>query len=73
MELGFFLALDLAVGGQAEGGDGFASLGVMEFGITGGVADENDFVDAAHASIIAMHCKHCVRIGAPIAGYRLII
>ena len=62
MKLRLFLALDLAVGRQAKGGDSFAGLGVMEFGIACGVADENDFVDAAHPLILARQCKNHVGI-----------
>ena len=39
---------------------GFPGLGVPQLGSAGGVADQDDFVDAAHPSIIAMLCKNCV-------------
>jgi hypothetical protein len=38
VELSLFLALDRSVGGQADGRDGFAVLGVAELGVAGGVA-----------------------------------
>jgi hypothetical protein len=37
-------------------------LGVSELGVAGGVADQNDFIDAEHLLIIADLCKKCVRI-----------
>jgi hypothetical protein len=57
VELRFFLAFDGAVGGQANARDGFPVLGVSQPSIAGGVADEDDFVDTAHPSIIAGPCK----------------
>jgi hypothetical protein len=57
VELGLFLAFDAAVGGQADGRDGLAGLGVAQFGGAGGVADQDDLVDAAHPSILAGPCK----------------
>src|SRR5688500_5199993 len=60
VKLGLFLALDCAVGGQADGRDGFAVLGVPQLGIASGVADVDSFVDAAHPSIVAVVCKKYV-------------
>jgi hypothetical protein len=33
---------------------------LTKLSIAGGVADQDDFVDTAHPSIIAMLCKKCV-------------
>jgi hypothetical protein len=63
VELGLLLALDGAIRGQAEARDSLAVLGVTKFGIASSVADQDDFVDAAHPSIIAIVCKTHVRIG----------
>lgn len=48
VELRCFLALDLAIRDQADGRHSFAGLGMPQFGIARGVADEDDVVDAAH-------------------------
>jgi hypothetical protein len=45
VEVRLFLALELLVGGQADAGNCVAVLGVPQFGITGGVADQDDRVD----------------------------
>jgi hypothetical protein len=60
VELRLFFAFDLSVGGQAEVGDGLPVLGVAELGIASDVADQDDFVDAAHPLMIARRCKNCV-------------
>ncbi len=46
--------------GHADGGDGLAGLGVPQLGTTGGVADEDDFIDPSHPSILARLCKEYV-------------
>jgi hypothetical protein len=60
VELRLFLAFDLAVGGQAEAGDGFPGLGVPQLGVAGGVADQDDFANPSHPSIIATLSKNGV-------------
>ena len=39
VELGFFRAVDGAVGGEPDARDGFAGLRVVKLGVAGGVAD----------------------------------
>lgn len=50
MELARLLAIDAAVGGDTQIGDGLATGGVAQFGIAGSIADEDDFVDAFQLS-----------------------
>jgi hypothetical protein len=60
MKQSLLLAFDGAVRGQADGRHDVPVLGVPEFGITGGGANLDDFVDAAHPSITGMGCKNGV-------------
>jgi hypothetical protein len=60
VELGFFLALELPIHREANTniGDRFAILGMPQLGVAGGAADEDDFIDSSHPSIIASACKN---------------
>jgi hypothetical protein len=60
VELGFLLLFDRAVGRQADVGDRLAGGSVVERGVSGGIADQDDFIDAAHPSIIATASKNPV-------------
>lgn len=44
----------------AERRDRFAELGVPQFGVAGGVAEQDNLVDPSHPSIIAGPCKNRV-------------
>jgi hypothetical protein len=56
MELRLFFGFDRPIRGQADAGNGFPALGVWWFGVASGVAKEDDCVDAAHPSMIAIVC-----------------
>ncbi len=42
------IALDRAIRGQAERRDGLPGLGMVQLGVAGGVAEEDDRVDTSH-------------------------
>ena len=52
VELGGFLPVDDAVGGQSNIRNGLPRAGVPQFGIPGGVADQDDFIDSSHIFIL---------------------
>jgi hypothetical protein len=63
VELGFFFALHRSIRREADGRDGLAALGVAEFGVAGGVADQDNFVDPSHPLMLAIACKMGVSVG----------